>query len=155
MRQLGPGGYLDFGVKPGRRERGANLVEFAILMPLLVILLLGIIEFGWGLAQQIDVRHKSRETLRLVIVDASESEILARACANDIVKKSNISAIEVDTGVDPGTVATVTITADLQQITGFFGVFLGGSPTITSTVEGRVEQETTNIVPPEDLAPCP
>ncbi|HKY46408.1 MAG TPA: TadE/TadG family type IV pilus assembly protein, partial [Acidimicrobiia bacterium] len=28
-------------------ERGANLVEFAILAPLLIMLLFGIVEFAW------------------------------------------------------------------------------------------------------------
>jgi Flp pilus assembly protein TadG len=136
-------------------EKGASLVEFAILMPLLVLLLLGIVEFGWGLAQQIDVRHKAREALRLVIVDAPTADIAARVCNNDIVSSASVTDIILTTGVDPGTPATVTVTAGLQQITGFFGAFWGASPTITSTVEGRVEQETTTFTSGDDLAPCP
>ena len=138
-----------------RWQRGAALVEFAILMPLLVLLLLGIVEFGWGLAQQIDVRHKAREALRLVIVDSSEADIVARVCSNDIVSSAEVTVILLDTGVDPGTAATVTVTANLQQITGLFGPFWGANPTISSTVEGRVEQATTAFTPPVDLWPCP
>jgi Flp pilus assembly protein TadG len=138
-----------------RRQKGAALIEFAILMPLLVLLLLGIAEFGWGLAQQIDVRHKAREALRLVIVDAPTAEIEARVCNNDIVSSASVTDIILTTGVDPGTPATVAVTAGLQQITGLFGPFWGPNPTISSTVEGRVEQATTAFVPPIDLAPCP
>ena len=61
--------------RAGKRERGAALAEFALMLPFLVLLLVGMIELGWGLAQQIDVRHKAREALRQVIVDASETEI--------------------------------------------------------------------------------
>jgi Flp pilus assembly protein TadG len=124
-------------------------------MPLLVLLLLGIVEFGWGLAQQIDVRHKAREALRLVIIDAPAADIEARVCNNDIVPSASVIDIILTTGVDPGTPATVTVTAGLQQITGLFGPFWGASPTITSTVEGRVEQETTTFTSGDDLAPCP
>jgi hypothetical protein len=56
--------------------------------------------------------------------------------------------------VDIGEPITVDVTADLQEITGLFGVFWGPTPTITSTVEGRVEQESS-FNPMEQLAPCP
>lgn len=130
-------------------------MEFAFVMPLLVLLLLGMAEIGWGLAQQIDVRHKAREVLRLAIVDSPVDEIVARACNDDIVAGSDIEAIELTTDVEPGSDATVTVTADLRQITGLFGIFWGPDPTISSTVEGRVEQETTTFTSGDNLAPCP
>ncbi|HIE21686.1 MAG TPA: pilus assembly protein, partial [Acidimicrobiia bacterium] len=40
-----------------RDDRGAALIEFALLMPLLIILILGIVEFGWKFGQFNDVRH--------------------------------------------------------------------------------------------------
>ena len=139
----------------GRRDSGASLIEFAILMPLLVLLLLGIVEFGWGLAQQIDVRHKARETLRLAIVDAPLADIVSRACDNDIVAGSDVTQILLNTEADPGGAASVEIIANLRQITGFFGFVWGPTPTISSRVEGRVEQESTTFGNGDDLAPCP
>lgn len=137
------------------RQKGASLVEFAIMLPLLLLLLLGIIEFGWGVAQQIDVRHKARETLRVAIVDQPVADIVARACQNDIVKGSDVTEVLMETSVAEGTAAAVTITANVQQITGFFGVFWGPTPTISSRVEGRVEQESTTFIDGQNLAPCP
>jgi len=125
------------------QDKGAALIEFAILMPILVLLLLGIVEFGWGLAQQIDVRHKARETLRLAIVDEPQASIISRACENDIVDAPDITEILLETNVDPGTEAAVTVTANVEQITGLFSAFWGPMPTISSRVEGRVEQEST------------
>ena len=52
-----------------RGERGASLVEFALTAPFLILLLLGIIEFGWAFNQNLDVRHGARETARLVDVN--------------------------------------------------------------------------------------
>jgi TadE-like protein len=50
-------------------ERGATLVEMAILLPLLLILLLGIIDFGMLFNQWLSVRNGTREGLRQAIVD--------------------------------------------------------------------------------------
>lgn len=123
-------------------------------MPLLVLLLLGMLEFGWAFAQQIDVRSKAREGLRMVVVDEPLMDIEARVCANDIVKSGDINFITITSGVDTGTAATLTVEADLNQITGLFGLFWGSGPTITSTVEGRVEQ-VSSFGSPQELAPCP
>jgi Flp pilus assembly protein TadG len=127
----------------GKRERGAALAEFALMLPFLVLLLVGMIELGWGLAQQIDVRHKAREGLRLTIVDEPTNVIQNRICAGDIVSPNNVTVIDISSGEDVGTAVTVTVTADLQQLTGLFSPFWGSTPTITSTVEGRVEQPTS------------
>jgi len=137
------------------RDQGAQLVEFAFVMPLLVLLLLGIVEFGWGLAQQIDVRHKARETLRVAIVNEPVTDIEARACVDDIVKSGDITEILLNTDVTQGEDITVTVTAGVNQLTGLFGIFWGANPTISSTVEGRVEQESTTFADGDDLAPCP
>ena len=51
------------------RENGANLVEFAILAPFLLLLLFGIIEFTWLFATNLDVRHGAREAVRLATTD--------------------------------------------------------------------------------------
>lgn len=137
-----------------RAERGANLIEFALVAPLLVVLLFGLIEFGWGMAQQVDVRHKAREALRIAIVDGTESQVLSRVCGDDVVAASDITSILREGGGDVGDDATVTIEADFAQITGFFGWAFGPDPTISSSVVGRVEQEATDWTPGEDLASC-
>ncbi len=137
------------------REEGAQLVEFALLAPLLILLLLGTIEFGWAFAQEIDVRHKARETLRMAIVDAPQADIQDRACQDDMVSSSDITEILLNTEVDLGGDISVRVTADLKQLTGLFGIFWGSDPTLSSTVEGRVEQESTEFADGEDLAPCP
>lgn len=134
-------------------DRGASLVEFAIVMPLLILLLLGIVELGWALAQNIDVRHKARETLRLAIVDEPIADIEARACADDIVRGSDIQNILLTTATTQGEPITITITANLNQITGFFGPLFGPDPEISSTVEGRIEQESSFTS--GEVAPCP
>lgn len=48
----------------GGDERGAAAVEFALVVPVLLALLLGIVEFGRAYNVQISVTHAARETAR-------------------------------------------------------------------------------------------
>lgn len=54
-------------VRPGnneRRERGAALVEFAILLPLFVTLIFGMVTIGIAFERQLGVTHAARESGR-------------------------------------------------------------------------------------------
>ena len=55
----------------GRRsERGAALVEFALIAMPLFLILFGTIEFGWAMFQYNDIRHGAREGIRVAVVNA-------------------------------------------------------------------------------------
>jgi Flp pilus assembly protein TadG len=47
-----------------RAERGASAVEFALVLPLLVMLVLGIFEFGLAYNTKITLTHAAREGAR-------------------------------------------------------------------------------------------
>lgn len=134
-------------------ERGANLVEFALVAPLLFALLFGMIEFGWAFAQNLDVKHTAREAGRLAAVDSTTAEIEARVCNNDLLNSALVQTITRTGGDDAGETAELTVSADLQQITGLFSWVLGGT-TLSSTVEFRLEQDADNW-DGSNLAPCP
>jgi Flp pilus assembly protein TadG len=53
-----------------KREEGAAAVEFALVLPLLVIILFGIIEFGFALYNKEVITNASREGARAGIVQA-------------------------------------------------------------------------------------
>jgi len=61
-----------------RRERnsGQELVEFAIVFPVLMLLLLGIIEFGRIVYSYNAISNAAREGARLAILPANQDEIL-------------------------------------------------------------------------------
>ncbi|MHB0977403.1 MAG: TadE/TadG family type IV pilus assembly protein [Candidatus Aquicultorales bacterium] len=70
--------------KPTRRRlhdaKGASSVEFAILMPVLILILFGIVEFGLAYRDYLSITHAAREGARLAAVgDFSETEIAKRA----------------------------------------------------------------------------
>ncbi len=51
--------------RAGRRdERGASAVEFAIILPVLMVLIFGIIDYGFFFFDSIGLRQGSREAAR-------------------------------------------------------------------------------------------
>ena len=127
-----------------KSERGANLVEFALVAPLLMILIFGIIEFSWVFAQNLNVRHGAREGARLAAVDFTP--LVPETCGRmDIVSGADVTIagteINGTTGFGPGDEVAVTVDAPVQEITGMFSTWL---PTnLASTVSIRVEQPST------------
>ncbi len=131
---------------PGERrdQTGAALLEFAIILPLLFILLFGVIEAGWAFSQQLEVRHGAREGARLVAVnDGTDTEVAVKVC--DRMHFSGDEAateITISTSVPTPTIgdtATVSIVAPYNGLTGFLDGIFGGA-TFDSTVDIRLEQ---------------
>ena len=65
-----------------RNERGASMVEFAVVVPLFFLLIFGIIEAGWFFAQQVEVRNAAREGARIAVVDyGTSAATIAETCS--------------------------------------------------------------------------
>jgi len=52
----------------GTMDRGGTMVEFALTLPIFIILVVGIIEFGWCFFVQHTLQYATREGMRLAIV---------------------------------------------------------------------------------------
>lgn len=129
-----------------RGEKGANLVEFAILAPFLILLLFGIIEFAWVFATNLDVKHGAREGARITAVntpDTGNVDLAAEICSRmNIVGSDTATTI---TWASDGTPAVgegviVTVSTPLATLTGIMDWAFGSVPTLDSTVEMRIEQ---------------
>lgn len=55
--------------KHDRTDRGAAAVEFALVMPILILVLAGIVNFGFVLAQQLSLNNAARQAARYAVVD--------------------------------------------------------------------------------------
>jgi Flp pilus assembly protein TadG len=93
-----------------RSESGASAVEFALLLPVLMLILFGIIEFGLALYQQAILTNASREGARLGIVQSSPPIALAAV-------DTRIDTYLTAAGITPGTVSR-TITGVPGSVTG-------------------------------------
>lgn len=100
-----------------RRERGQDLVEFALIMPVVFALLFGILEFALVLFSYNTISDAAREAARWgVIVDAdgykTEPEVKAKAeaVAASMGLSSAIATAKVDT-----TLMTVRVQVDYDM----------------------------------------
>lgn len=118
-----------------REEDGAALLEFALLLPFLLVLVLGIAEFGHALSRQLDVRHGAREGSRQAAVSDAT---LAGVC--DSMTFANGVTVDIVYGADVGDPVTTTVVGPAISLTGFFN-WAGGWPfPLVSEVESRMEQ---------------
>jgi Flp pilus assembly protein TadG len=62
-----------------REERGQTLVEFALILPILVLVLFGILDLGRAVYAYSTINNAAREAGRLAIVDQTAGHITARA----------------------------------------------------------------------------
>jgi Flp pilus assembly protein TadG len=113
-----------------RRDRGAAAVEMAILTPLLLVIVFGILDFGLLLNAQIGVTEAAREGARAATIDVS----------NSTAAQDRVSLINPDYTVDtsastkcsatptPGSNAVVVVTYRHTWLTPIGGLIslLGG-----------------------------
>jgi Flp pilus assembly protein TadG len=66
-----------------KREDGAVAVEFALVLPILIVLVFGIIEFGFALYNKEVITNASREAARAGIVQAPK---LTETAIEDVAK---------------------------------------------------------------------
>lgn len=112
-------------------ERGAAAVEFAILLPLLLMLVLGTIEFGRAYNAQITLTNAARDGVRVMAISGNQTA--ARSAAKNAAV--SLSPELQDTNIQFGTACpatvpggtspqtTFTINYTLSTITGIAGPF--------------------------------
>lgn len=125
-----------------RRDRGAAAVEMALLLPLLLLLVFGIIDFGRMLNAQITVTEAAREGARAAAISNSGSEAESRVAK--LVDGATVEVSPDDTPCDGTAVdadVTVTVSTGFTFVTpagAIAGMFtspsgFGGDVTLTGT----------------------
>jgi Flp pilus assembly protein TadG len=107
-------------------ERGAVAVEFALLAPVLVMLLLGITEFGRAYNAQVTLSSAAREGVRVMAI--GNSPAAARTAAKNSAAALKPALADTNITISPatcttGTQVTVKITYSLATMTGIAGPF--------------------------------
>ncbi|MDQ0677556.1 Flp pilus assembly protein TadG [Arthrobacter pascens] len=118
-------------------ERGAVAVEFALLAPILIMLFLGIMEFGRAYNVQMSLTNAARESVRSMAISnsaipVSEKKAAALAAANKAITfGATLTAANIDFNpsscpVTPGAAVpqiSVVVHYTLPTITGIAGPF--------------------------------
>jgi Flp pilus assembly protein TadG len=118
-------------------ERGAVAVEFALVAPILVAIVVAIVEFANVYNVQVSVSQASREAARTMAItkDTAKATAAGRAGAPSI--NSSLLSFDYAAATCPATVpsanAVVSVTYSGSSLTGFFG------PTLTVTGKGAMQ----------------
>lgn len=103
---------------------GQSLVEFALVLPILILLILGMIEFGWILNGKITLTSAVREGARAAIVCESQTKALtaAQTAVNNSAASSSLTNITTTVNTFDLTTrkAVVTVTATIKPIIGLY-----------------------------------
>jgi Flp pilus assembly protein TadG len=115
---------------PKTKDRGAAAVEMALVLPVLILLILGIAEFGRAYNAQITLTTAAREGARVMAISndsdlAKARTISASSNLNPPLPPDNVTpsaCIAALAGTTPPQ-TTVTITYQLPTLTGIAGPF--------------------------------
>lgn len=102
----------DRRTRVGGDDRGAVMVELALVLPLLVLLLIGIVEFGRVYNAQISIQASAREGARALAL--GESSDAVAAAVNQAAGAATVTSITQSgcpANPSPTSYATVTVTA--------------------------------------------
>ena len=116
-----------------QKERGAVAVEMAIILPLLLMLLIGIIEFGRVFNVQISLSQAAREGARHAAIHYDDDELDVEGTALRAAPSLDGLPVLVDDDADAcalGADVRVTTAVTLDSLSGLFDAELLGMPVI-------------------------
>jgi Flp pilus assembly protein TadG len=128
------------------RERGAAAVEFALLLPVLLLLVFGIVDFGRALNAQITLTQAAGEGVRLAALGQPNVVSRTQAAATGI-SPVTVTVTVCQAGAGPAADAVVKTSYSFSFVTpiGAIAAMFGGSgigSPITLTAQGVMPCET-------------
>ena len=125
-----------------RNEKGQSLVEFAILLPLLLLLIMGILEFSLMLNSYLTINNSAREGARLGIVAGSNIEIkelIDNISPNLDSKKLIVNITPLEGSRQSGGTITVEVIYNYQVIIPIISNILGNVVVLKAQTSMRIE----------------
>jgi len=127
-----------------RGNRGQSVVEFALVLPLLLMILFGITEFGRAWMTANILTSAAREGARLAVVTGPDVAAVTTR-VTDVCAAAGVTPTQITvTGpnpADPNRRVTVTVTADFNVLTG----------TILESFNGTIPLSATSVMRHESI----
>lgn len=120
-----------------KKETGQSLVEFALVLPLLILLLFGVIDFGRVFHAYLTIDHAGREAARAVSIGKTVDAATSIAIDNGASIGLSGDNIHI-TSAESGKNATIKITYPITFLTPVISGIVG-EITLTDTTTMRVE----------------
>ena len=106
-------GRLTARRRRAERSKGVTLVEFAIIAPVFLLLLLGMIDFGFAFGDYISMRNGVREGARQAVIDPPGSRTCTLDTAAPDTPTRNLACLTKDRiGIDDDDVRIAIVIAD-------------------------------------------
>jgi len=121
-----------------KNEAGQALAEFAICLPLLILILCGILDFGWVYMNEYEVNHATYEAARYGSIHIDDDGMTQPILENNMRVLINENLTHKDTALSvsfdwPSSdgIATVTVTNPVHMLTFVGMTFFGTTFPIT------------------------
>lgn len=115
-------------------QKGAVLVEAALMLPIMFLIVFGIFEFGRALYISNTLNHAAREGARLAAVMPKPINIDSQVANCIPFDKTGITIVTSTSAPAPGAPVTVTVTLPFHTVTGMIpmldGTILRGEATM-------------------------
>jgi Flp pilus assembly protein TadG len=107
------------------REKGAVAVEFALVAPILLALIIGVVEFANAYNVQVSVTQASREAARTMAITKNQAQATAAGKAGAPSINANLLTFDYSAAncpaATPTPIAVVKVSYTGPSLTGFFG----------------------------------
>jgi hypothetical protein len=109
-----------------KNRKGQSLVETAVVLPIILLLFCGIVDFGWIMGNQIIAENACREGARLGAVTATQGDCAARVEERVMGVTPNFTheGLTVETHIGGGDVR-VTVRYEFRILTPIAQMLLG------------------------------
>lgn len=139
-------GQQRLACRRGAREGGAVLVEFALVLPLLLLVLLGTVEFGRAINYWIDETHLANVAARWAAVDKNpgpeaslQESVLSEADTNQLREGAKV-CISFPGSAEVGEPVEAQVTSEFTWMP-FIGNAIGvTTTTLTGSATMRIER---------------
>ncbi|MCX8453266.1 TadE/TadG family type IV pilus assembly protein [Paenarthrobacter ureafaciens] len=114
------------------REHGAVAVEFALVAPILLLIVVAVVEFAFYFNLQISVTQAAREAARTMAITDNSGKAQAAAVAGAPSISLAPGNVSLSGACAPGATVTATVTFSSPSLTGLF------AQTLNVTGEGAM-----------------
>lgn len=124
-----------------KSQKGSAIVEMALVLPILILLLFGIIDFGRIFHAYLTIDHAGREAARVASIrDFPNVKSTAVDKSGNLITSSNVEVIySDDTNKVRGSLATVKIDYNIDFLTPVIQPFFKSGYKLTDTTTMRIE----------------
>lgn len=118
-----------------RKENGQATVEFALVLPILILLIFGIMDFGWLFYNKLEINNASREGARYAAIHWNESNYQSDTTNLVLSYASGATVVVTPNGAE----VTVSVNKDVNVLTGVTATIIGDSVNLSASCTMRKE----------------